>query len=413
MKHAFHLGTALAFSCLAAATAWADEPTVEVLHPWTSGGERAAVGVLASQYEKAGGAWVDRAVAGNDALLAVEMNRILGGNPPSAAHFNTGRPFEELVSAGLLRDVDVVAKKENWAAVIPATFLDAITRSNKIMAVPINLQTENWIWYSTEVFKMAGYDTPPKEWDDFFVALDKIKAAGLVPMAMGGGSWAERFLFQKVLVSVAGPDLYLKLLKDRDTTALDDPKVKQAFTVFGKLRGYVDPGSSTRKWNDATNLVITNKAGFQIMGDWAKGEFAAAGLTPGKEYGCTLYPGREVSIMSGDVFVFPKLKDTAATDAQTLLVHVLFAPDTQLEFNAKKGSNPIRQDVDTSSMDICAQHAASILKDRANQVPNPQFLMSDDALGEVRDVVTRFWNTPTMTSEAMAADLGKVLRSND
>ena len=26
----------------------------------------------------------------------------------------------------------------------------------------------------------------------------------------------------------------------------------------------------------------------QIMGDWAKGEFIAAGLTAGKEYGCAV-----------------------------------------------------------------------------------------------------------------------------
>ena len=50
-----------------------------------------------------------------------------------------------------------------------------------------------------------------------------------------------------------------------------------------ELRGYVDPGSPGRNWNDATSLVIQGKAGMQFMGDWAKGEFAAAGLTPGKD----------------------------------------------------------------------------------------------------------------------------------
>jgi glucose/mannose transport system substrate-binding protein len=394
---------------LTMAPAAAQELSVEVMHPWTSGGESAAAGVFASQFEKAGGVWVDRAIAGNDALMAAAMNRIVGGNPPSASHFNTGKPFEELVDADLLRDVDAVAGKEGWAAVIPPTFLDAVTRDGKIMAVPINLQTENWIWYSMEVFEKAGVGEPPQSWDDFFVAADKIKAAGFIPMALGGGSWAERFVFQKVLVSVAGPELYLKILRDRDVAALQDPKVQQAFEVFGKLRGYVDPGSSSRKWNDATNLVITNKAGFQIMGDWAKGEFAAAGLTPGKEYGCTLFPGQEVSIMSGDVFVMPKLKDEKATEAQTLLASVLFAPDTQLQFNMKKGSNPIRQDIDVSAMDVCAQHAAEILKVTANQVPNPQFLMSNDALGAVRDVITAYWNNPAMTAAEMTTALAKVL----
>ena len=398
-----------ATALVAAMPAGAQELTVEVMHPWTSGGESAAAAVFASQYEKAGGVWVDRAVAGNDPLLAAAMNRIVGGNPPSASHFNTGRPFEELVEAGLLRDVDDVAGPGNWAAVIPSVFLEAITRDGKVMAVPINLQTENWLWYSTEVFEKSGIAEVPKTWDELFAAADKMKAAGYIPMALGGGSWADRFVFQKVLASVAGPDLYLRIFRDRDVSALEDPAVIEAIEVYGKLRGTVDPGSASRKWNDATNLVITNQAGFQIMGDWAKGEFAAAGYTPGKEYGCTLYPGRELSVMSGDVFVLPKLEDATATEAQTLLAEVMFAPETQLQFNMKKGSNPIRQDVDVSQMDICAQHAAEILKDPANQVPNPQFLLSNDALGAVRDVITAYWNDPAMTAEQMSAAMADVL----
>ncbi|OJU99022.1 MAG: hypothetical protein BGO06_07900 [Shinella sp. 65-6] len=399
--------------CALATPVLADDLTAEVMHPWTSGGESAAAKVFADKFTAAGGVWIDRAIAGNDALLAAAMNRIIGGDPPSASHFNTGKPFEELIEAGLLRDVDTVAKSEGWAAVIPKVFLDAVTRDDKIMAVPINLQTENWIWYSGEVFEKSGVGEPPQNWDDFFAAADKIKAAGYIPMALGGGSWAERFVFQKVLVSVAGPELYLRVLKDRDGEALKDAKVQEAFAVLGKLRQYADSGAASRKWNDATNLVITNKAGFQIMGDWAKGEFAAAGLTPGKEYGCTLFPGQEVSIMSGDVFVMPKLKDAQRTQAQDLLAHVLFAPETQIAFNIKKGSNPIRQDVDVSSMDVCARHAAEVLKDPARQVPNPQFLMTNDGLGAVRDVITTYWNTPAMTPGEFSDALGKVLASVD
>ena len=48
--------------------------------------------------------------------------------------------------------------------------------------------------------------------------------------------------------------------------------------TFEALRPLVDEGSPGRNWNDATNLVITGKAAAQVMGDWARGEFALAGL---------------------------------------------------------------------------------------------------------------------------------------
>ena len=40
----------------------------EVIHWWTSGGESAAVQVLADDYRKAGGVWVDSAVASGKQL---------------------------------------------------------------------------------------------------------------------------------------------------------------------------------------------------------------------------------------------------------------------------------------------------------------------------------------------------------
>ena len=141
------------------------------------------------------------------------------------------------------------------------------------------------------------------------------------------------------------------------------------------------------------------------MGDWAKGEFSAAGLTPDVEYGCTLFPSNELVIMSGDIFVLPKIDNADQTAAQDLLAHVLFAKDTQLQFNIKKGSNPIRNDVDVSSMDVCAQHAAMIQSEPGKLLPNPQFLMSNDMLGAMSDVITKFWNTPEMTTDQFVSEL--------
>jgi glucose/mannose transport system substrate-binding protein len=399
------------FGFLASPTVHAADLTATVMQPWTSGGEAAAAKVLADQYNAAGGKWVDDAIAGNDAQLAAAISAITGGKPPTAAHFNTGKPFQELADAGLLRDVESIATAEGWRNVLPKIIVDAIQVKGKIMAVPINLQTENWMWYSKEVLEKSGVTEVPQTWADFFAAADKIKAAGYIPFAWGSNSFWDRFIFQKALASVAGPELYLKVMADRDPAALHDPKVIEAVDTMGKLRSYVDPGMSSRQWNDATNLVITNKAGFQLMGDWAKGEFTAAGLTPGVDYGCTLFPGNELVIMSGDIFVLPKIDNPDQTAAQDLLAHVLFAKDTQLQFNIKKGSNPIRNDVDVSSMDVCAQHAAKVQTEPGKLLPNPQFLMSNDMMGAMSDVVTKFWNTPEMTTDQFLTELNAAFAS--
>ncbi len=57
--------------------------------------------------------------------------------------------------------------------------------------------------------------------------------------------------------------------------------MKQVFDRMAKLRTYVDDNFSGRDWNLATAMVIQGKAGMQMMGDWAKGEFLNAGKKPG------------------------------------------------------------------------------------------------------------------------------------
>ena len=60
---------------------------------------------------------------------------------------------------------------------------------------------------------------------------------------------------------------------------------------------------------------------------------------------------------------------------------------------------PVRLDVDVSGMDACAQKSMATLKDPAKQMPSINFLASPDLRGAVEDVVTQFWNTPSMTTD--------------
>ena len=87
-----------------------------MIHWWTSGGESAAVKVFADQFAKAGGTWVDTAIAGGANARTAAINRTVGGTPPTAMQFNTGKQFDELVENDLLRDVDELATEQQVEA---------------------------------------------------------------------------------------------------------------------------------------------------------------------------------------------------------------------------------------------------------------------------------------------------------
>ena len=123
--------------------------------------------------------------------------------------------------------------------------------------------------------------------------------------------------------------------------------VRHAFETMGKIRQYADAGGSNRKWNDTLALVETNKAAFMIAGDWAKGDFSAAGMTPGKEYCCLLAPDtQDAYVMTVDVFAFPKVNKPDQVAAQRKLAELMMDPAVQVEFNKYKGSLPARLDAD-------------------------------------------------------------------
>jgi glucose/mannose transport system substrate-binding protein len=376
----------------------------EVIHWWTSGGESAAVKELAEAYKAAGGVWVDSAIAGGEAARAQAINRIVGGTPSTAAQFNTSKQFHDVIDGGLLNNVDEVARRNDWDRMLPAPILSAIKVKGHYYAVPVNIHMPAWFWYSKAAFAKAGIAQEPKTVPEFFAALDKLKAAGIVPLALGGQPWQEKLTFDALLAHVGGPELYLKVYRDRDPKAVQGEAFRSVLASFRKLKSYVDPGSAGRNWNDATSMVIAGKAGVQLMGDWAKGEFQAAGQTAGKEFGC--FPGfgpKSPYIIAGDVFVFPKTSDPNVIKAQHLLAQTMTAPATQVAFNNRKGSIPIRTDVDAKAMDICAQTGLQVMKDPSRHLPNPEMLMSPDLAGALQDIVTKYWNTAQTTDDAVKA----------
>lgn len=372
----------------------------EVIHWWTSGGESAAVKQLAEAYNKAGGQWVDNAIAGGDNARAAALNRIAGGNPPTASQFNTSKQYHELIDNDLLNNVDEVAAKEGWEQWMPTPIKNVIKVKGHYYAVPVNIHSAAWFWYSKAVLAKAGVAEPKNE-AEFWTALDKIKASGQIAFAQSGTISYERATFTAVLLHMGGRDLYMKFYGDKDVNAVKSAEFRSVLEKFKRLRSYADAGFAGRNWNDTTALLVTDKAGFQTVGDWAKGEFIAAGKTAGKEFGCFQGWGPKAPYMvSGDVFVLPKTSNKDAIAAQLLMAKVITSPATQVAFNVKKGSIPIRPDVDTSGLDACAQAGVIALKDPARQTPDPSMLMAPDIYGRVADVITKLWNTDMKPEEA-------------
>ncbi|MCJ8028229.1 ABC transporter substrate-binding protein [Shinella yambaruensis] len=411
MKMRFMAAMLAATVVLPSAAAYATD--LEVTHWWTSGGEAAAVAEFAKAFDATGNKWIDGAIAGaGSTARPIMVSRLTGGDPMGATQFNHGRQAEELVEAGLLRDLTDVATRENWKEIIkPASLLDSCTVDGKIYCAPVNIHSWQWLWLSNAAFETAGVPVP-KNWDEFVAAAPALEKAGIVPLAVGGQAWQAAGAFDVLMVAIAGKDTFNKVFKDKDADVAAGPDMARVFKAAEDARR-MSRGTNVQDWNQATNMVITGKAGGQIMGDWAQGEFALAGKVAGKDYTCL--PGlgvNEVISTGGDAFYFPVLADEEKSKAQEVLASTLLAPATQVAFNLKKGSLPVRGDVDLAAANDCMKKGLDILA-KGNVIEGTDQLLSADSQKQKEDLFSEFFANPSMTPEDAQKRFAAIIASAD
>lgn len=387
---------------------------VEVIHWWTSGGEQAAVSVFAREFDALGeDKWVDTAIAGGENARSATLQRILGGDPPGAAQFNPGRQYEELIAGGLLLDLTDLATSEGWADFIrPASISEACLVDGKWWCVPVNIHSWNWAWASVPAFEKAGVELPTS-FDDFLAKAPKLQEAGVIPFAIGGESWQINGAFGVIQTSLLGLEKREQILKDKNLD-LARAEMPAVFEKFRQFKQFSDEGSANRNWNDTTNLVVTDQAGLQIMGDWARGEFGVAGETAGVDYACLALPIDAPTVSTGgDIFLFPKQSDPAVEAAQLKMASMMVNPQVQALFNNAKGSMPIRDDVDMSLADDCMKRGLEIIKDEANIAVDAGRWQSNDTTGQMNDLVSQFWADDSMTVETAVEQYVSILENAD
>jgi len=382
-------------------------PQAEVLHWWTSGGESKAVKSLMSEFSANGGTWTDMPVAGGggDAAMTALKARVLSGNPPTAVQLK-GPSIQEWAEEDALANLSDVGKAEEWDKVLPPQIADFMKYQGKYVAVPVNVHRVDWIWANPAVLAKAGVSMPTS-WDEFNAAAEKLQSMGITPLAHGGQSWQDATVFETVVLGIGGNTFYRKALMDLDMSALNSPTMVRVFDQMRKMRGYVDSNFSGRDWNLATAMVMNGEAAFQIMGDWAKGEFLAAGKKPGSDFLCAPTPGNGY-LFNVDSFAMFNVKGDDKIAGQKLLAKLVVAKSFQKTFNLLKGSIPARMGVPMGEFEYCAHRSAYDMEasiQSGGLLPSYAHGMAlrGAQAGAITDVVTKHFNSDMSSADAAKA----------
>lgn len=366
---ALSVGAMVAVAACSGGSSPADqEPTntLEVISWWTAPSEKAALGVLFDAYRRAHGGVevVEGAVAGGSGSNAqvVLATRLRDGNPPDVWQAFPGAALRALVSGGRVTDVSTVYQQTGLAAQMPEAVAAAVTVNGKQYAVPTSAHRQNVLWFNKAVLAKAGVKEPGAGYgQDAFVAdLQKLKAAGVTPLCLGGkDAFTKAELFENVLLGTVGTDGWASIGGDRFNWS--GPQVKSALGVFRQLLGNADPEAGGMTWDQAAQKLAQGGCGFDSMNDSAYGELLKVGAGD-QTVGSVAFPGTEGNYLSViDTFVLASGAKNAVNGMDFL--KAVADPATQTAFSKEKGSVPIRRDASVSGLTAYQQGAAKDLRE--------------------------------------------------
>jgi multiple sugar transport system substrate-binding protein len=195
-----------------------------------------------------------------------QISSYLQGTPDDVVKWFAGNRLRFFAAQGLLSPIDDV-----WAEIepnmTPGLKAASMGSDGKMYFVP----TYDYPWvvlYRKSLFQEKGY-TIPKTIEEFKTLGDKMKADGLVPLALGDqDGWPAMGTFDILNMRLNGYEFHIGLMEGREKWS--DPKVKAVFELWKDLLPYFQEGAPGRTWQDAAKAALVDKtAGMYFLGTFA------------------------------------------------------------------------------------------------------------------------------------------------
>jgi multiple sugar transport system substrate-binding protein len=205
------------------------------------------------------------------------IGNFLQADPPDVAAWYAGNRMAPQVKAGLFEDVTALWDKEGWNDTLKSASA-SMTIDGKKWGVPYTYY--QWgVYYRKDLFEANGIAVP-KTWAEFLAACEKLKAAGITPIAIGTKAlWPTGGWFDYLNLRTNGYEFHMDLTAGK--VPYTDDRVKATFAKWGELvkMGAFLENHAALDWQDAYPLMAQGKAGMYLMGNFIVAPLKEAGLT--------------------------------------------------------------------------------------------------------------------------------------
>ncbi|MGG2474805.1 extracellular solute-binding protein [Rhizobium sp. BR5] len=200
----------------------------------------------------------------NEAFKAKLPTLLQSNDVPDFFYSWGGGVLEEQSKTGALKDLTEVfdADGGKLRQAYNAAAIDGLSFDGKVWAVPYRVSLVSF-FYNKELFSKAGVKAEDiKTWDDLGTTVKKIKDAGIVPIAGGGGEkWPIHFYWSYLVMRNGGQAVFDAARKGEGEGFMDPTIIKagEQLAEFGKLEPF-QPGYLGSTWPQALGVFGDGKA---------------------------------------------------------------------------------------------------------------------------------------------------------
>ena len=168
--------------------------------------------------------------------------------------------------AGLLKDI--TADIADWKDTINPGAMSIYAYNGKQYGVPWDMGMIGF-WYNKALFEQAGITAPPATWDEYLAAVEKLKAAGIDPLAIAGkDKWPSMHLWTYLVLRTGGGDALSEVIQSGNWNTDACTKAGAEVLKLNALDPY-QAGYKSADYNHEAASVGNGKAAMELMGQWA------------------------------------------------------------------------------------------------------------------------------------------------
>jgi raffinose/stachyose/melibiose transport system substrate-binding protein len=214
---------------------------------------------------------IEITVLENEAFKSKMTTVMQSGDPPDIFQSWGGGVMNEYAEAGMLKDItpDLDADGGKWRDTFAPGALGVYAYKGKNYGVPWDMGMIGW-WYNKDLFAQAGIDAPPTTWSEFLEDVQKLKDAGITPIAVGmGDKWPGMHMWAYLVTRLGGKDNFEGALL-RTGSFADDPFVQAGYKLqeLLALEPFQD-GFLGATYGDEATAMGNGKVAMELMGQWA------------------------------------------------------------------------------------------------------------------------------------------------